>query len=184
MTQAKNVESIKAREGVTLIYSLCSEGRKISILIISKPVRNTISGRSRASWGQNDSQTQKACLWHKLPGCIWQWFTEAMHFSKSFGNFERQLPLKKGIGKFQRHLPLKLNQSPSKLGSLPVEVIGFSSQGQNAYRTLVSEACLCHYRVIFFNSALRAETKTNRKAITYQYQNVKTRSGWFLEKMR
>ena len=52
------------------------------------------------------------------------------------------MPLKKGMGKFQRHLPLKLNQSPSKLGSLPVEVIGFSSQGQNAYRTLVSEACL------------------------------------------
>ena len=62
-----------------------------------------------------------------------------MHFSKSLGNFERQLPLKKGIRKFQRHLPLKLNQSPSKLGSLPVEVIGFSSQGQNAYRPLVSE---------------------------------------------
>ena len=76
-----------------------------------------------------------------------------MHFSKSFGNFERQLPLKKGIGKFQRHLPLKLNQSPSKLGSLPVEVIGFSSQGQNAYRPLVSEACLRGFRVIFFNSA-------------------------------
>ena len=77
-----------------------------------------------------------------------------MHFSKSFGNFERQLPLKKGMGKFQRHLPLKLNQSPSKLGSLPVEVIGFSSQGQNAYRPLVSEACLGRFRVIFFNSAL------------------------------
>ena len=75
-----------------------------------------------------------------------------MHFSKSLGNFERQLPLKKGIGKFQRHLPLKLNQSPSKLGSLPVEVIGFSSQGQNAYRPLVSEACLRGFRVIFFNS--------------------------------
>ena len=75
-----------------------------------------------------------------------------MHFSKSFGNFERQLPLKKGIGKFQRHLPLKLNQSPSKLGSLPVEVIGFSSKGQNAYRPLVSEACLGRFRVIFFNS--------------------------------
>ena len=76
-----------------------------------------------------------------------------MHFSKSLGSFERQLPLKKGIGKFQRHLPLKLNQSPSKLGSLPVEVIGFSSQGQNAYRQLVSEAYLCRFRVIFFNSA-------------------------------
>ena len=125
---------------MTLIFSLCSEGRKISILIISKPVRNTLSGRSRASWGQNDSQTQKA-----------------MHFSKSLGNFERQLPLKKGIGKFQRHLPLKLNQSPSKLGSLPVEVIGFSSQGQNAYRPLVSEACLRHFRVIFFNSATNAK---------------------------
>ena len=78
-----------------------------------------------------------------------------MHFSKSFGNFERQLPLKKGIGKFQRHLPLKLNQSPSKLGSLPVEVIGFSSQGQNAYRQLVSEAYLCRFRVIFFNSVYK-----------------------------
>ena len=74
MTQAKNVESIKAREGVTLIYSLCSEGRKISILIISKPVRNTISGRSRASWGQSDSQTQKACLWQ----ISW------MHFDNDF----------------------------------------------------------------------------------------------------
>ena len=60
--------------------------------------------------------------------------------------------MKKGIGKFQRHLPLILNQSPSKLGSLPVEVIGFSSQGQNAYRPLVSEACLGRFRVIFFNS--------------------------------
>ena len=82
-----------------------------------------------------------------------------MHFSKSFGNFERQLPLKKGIGKFQRHLPLKLNQSPSKLGSLPVEVIGFSSQGQNAYRPLVSEACLGRFRVIFFNSVGQGKDK-------------------------
>ena len=47
---------------------------------------------------------------------------------------------------------LKLDKSPSKLGSLPVEVIEFSSQGQNDLETIVSQAYLCHLGVIFFNS--------------------------------
>ena len=78
------------------------------------------------------------------------------------------------------YLPLKSNQSLSKLGSLPVEVIGSSSQGQNASRPLVSEACLRRFRVIFFNSASTWADTRIRVPLAYFGKKVDELEPWKL----